>query len=69
MTSPTANNFYGYAWQKNAMGIAVAKEITARLSERPDKDYAVQTYACGTWGATRIQGPGVVRFKISTTNG
>jgi hypothetical protein len=46
------------------MGAAIAKEIMARLSERADKDYATQSYACMTIGATRIQGPGVYRLRI-----
>lgn len=52
-----------FAWHKDSMGIAVNKDIMARLSERPDKDYAVQSYACMTMGSTRIQGEGVVRFQ------
>ena len=67
LPSPSANLFYNFAWHRDAMGIAVGKDITARLSERADKDYAVQTYACMTMGATRIQGAGVVRFKTDST--
>ena len=48
------------------MGAAVAKEIMARLTERADKDYATQSYACMTIGATRIQGPGVYRQLMDT---
>lgn len=55
---------YCFAWQKNAMGVVVGKDIMARLSERPDKDYSVQTYACLTMGATRVQGEGVIRVQI-----
>ena len=68
LTAGDATRPYCFAWQKNAMGAARAKEIMARLSERADKDYAVQTYACMTIGATRIQGAGVVRFSIDTDN-
>jgi hypothetical protein len=57
-------DFYTFFWQKQAMGAAIAKEIMARLSERADKDYATQSYACMTIGATRIQGPGVYRLRI-----
>lgn len=59
---------YCFAWHHDAMGIAIGKDITARLTERPDKDYAVQTYGCLTMGATRIQGEGVARFVIDTDN-
>ena len=56
-------DYFNYFWHKSAMGIAVNKEIMARLSERPDKDYGTQTYACLTMGATRIQGAGVYRMR------
>lgn len=57
-------DYYCFAWHRDAMGTAINKDIMARLSERPDKDYAVQTYACLTMGATRIQGEGVVRMRV-----
>jgi hypothetical protein len=59
--------FYTFAWHKASMGVAVGKDITARLSERPDKDYAVQSYASLTMGATRIQGEGVIRVKVDAS--
>lgn len=65
---PASNKRYGYAWHKDSMGMAMGKDITTKISERPDKSFAVQVYLCGTYGATRIQGEGVVRFKIDETN-
>lgn len=62
----TGTKYYAYFWQKNAMGAAIAKEIMARLTERADKDYATQSYACMTIGATRIQGAGVARQLMDT---
>jgi len=59
-----STDYYTFAWQKNAMGVVIGKDITARLSERADKDYAVQTYASMTMGATRIQGEGVIRIRV-----
>jgi len=59
-----STDYYTYAWHKSAMGVVIGKDITARLSERADKDYAVQSYACMTMGATRIQGEGVVRVRV-----
>lgn len=59
-----STDYYTFAWQKDAMGAVVGKDIMARLSERADKDYAVQSYACMTMGATRIQGEGVIRVRI-----
>ncbi len=54
LPSPAANMRYGFAWHVNSMGIAVGKDITTRISERDDKSYATQVYACMTMGATRI---------------
>lgn len=68
VTPGDATRPYCFAWHKSAMGAVIGKEIMARLSERADKDYAVQTYACMTLGATRIQGAGVCRFSIDTDN-
>jgi hypothetical protein len=59
-----ATDYYSFAWQKSAMGVVIGKDIMARLSERADKDYAVQSYACLTMGATRIQGNGVIRVRV-----
>ena len=59
-----STDYYTFAWHKSSMGVVVGKDIMARLSERPDKDYAVQSYACLTMGATRIQGNGVVRVRV-----
>lgn len=59
-----STDYYTFAWQKNAMAVAVGKDIQARLSERADKDYAIQSYACMSMGATRVQGEGVVRIRV-----
>ena len=56
-------DYFNFFWHRDAMGVVIGKDIMARLSERPDKDYAVQTYACLTMGATRIQGAGVARMR------
>jgi hypothetical protein len=65
---PATNQRYGFAWHKNSVGVAMGKDITTKIGERSDKSYSVQVYVCGTYGATRIQGEGVVRFKILETN-
>ncbi len=62
-----STDYYTFAWHKDAMGVVVGKDIMARLSERPDKDYAVQSYACLTAGATRVQGEGVIRVRVDAS--
>ena len=66
LPTAAATDKYCFAWQKNAMGVVVGKDIMARLSERADKDYAVQSYACLTAGATRVQGEGVIRVRVDS---
>lgn len=68
MNEAVATEPKNFAWHKDSMGVAVNKDIMARLSERADKDYAIQSYACLTMGATRIQGEGVVRFQSDNDN-
>lgn len=67
LPSPATNQRYCYAFHRDAIGVALRKDITSRIEERYDKSYSVQVYACGDWGATRLQGAGVVRFKINET--
>lgn len=55
-------DYYNFAFHRDSMGIAIGADIMARLTERADKDYAVQSYASMTMGATRIQ-PGVARLR------
>lgn len=67
LPSPSANLRYGYAWQMNAMAVSVGMEMLTRVTERADKGYSTQVYAAMSFGATRVQGNGVVRFKIDET--
>lgn len=64
---PATNMRYGYAWQVNSMGVSVGMDMITRVTERADKSYATQVYTALSMGATRIQGNGVVRFKIDET--
>lgn len=64
---PAANMRYNFAWHRESMAIAVGQAIKTNISERDDLSYAVQVYAAMTLGACRLQGKGVVRFKIDVT--
>lgn len=57
-------NRYGYAWQGDAMAISTGMDLITRVGERADKSYATQVYCAESLGAVRVQGTGVVRFKI-----
>lgn len=50
-------------FQKNSMGLAIGKDITAKISERADKNYAMQAFVALTMGASRLQEKGVVEIK------
>jgi hypothetical protein len=42
-------------WAKNGMLLALGKDISTRISERDDKNYAKQVFASMTIGATRME--------------
>jgi len=62
-----STDWYNFCWQKNAMGMAIQKDLSVRIDERADKSYATQVYACGSWDGTRIQGEGVVRLRFDAS--
>lgn len=43
------------AYAKSAIGLALGKDINVRISERDDKSYSTQVYACMTAGSVRIE--------------
>jgi hypothetical protein len=67
MPNPSGNNYYGYAWHEDAMGLSMAQELTTEVDKRPDKSNVWQIYAKMAMGVVRTQGEGVVRFKIDIT--
>lgn len=44
-----------YAWAQNGMLLATGKDITGKITERDDKNYAKQVYASMSVGATRME--------------
>lgn len=52
-----------YVYLEDAMGLAVGQDIQVRISERVDKSYATQVYACMTMGSVRIEEEKVVRIE------
>jgi hypothetical protein len=63
-----ATRVYGFAWHKDAMGIALGTGIETNVSVRDDLSYATQFYAKMTMGAIRKLPGGVVRFRIDKDN-
>jgi hypothetical protein len=52
-----------FAYAADGITLAVAKDLTVRIDERPDKGYAVQVYACMSIGATRMEEEKVVEIS------
>lgn len=48
------------AWAQDGLILGVGQDMKARISERPDKAYAVQTYASMSLGAVRMEEEKVV---------
>ena len=51
-----------YAYHKNAMQLAIQKEPSVRIDERPDKNYAWQVFMSLTIGATRLEEDRIVQI-------
>ena len=51
-----------FAYAVDGILLAVAKDLTVRIDERPDKSYATQVYACMSIGATRMEETKVVQI-------
>jgi len=51
-----------FAYAVDGLTLAVAKDLTVRIDERPDKGYATQVYACMSIGSTRMEEEKVVEI-------
>ena len=58
-----------YAWQRDAVLLATAKEVTTKVDPLPDENYDIQAFAEAFYGATRLQGPGVIEILLQTASG
>ena len=53
------------AWAKNAIGLAIGKDVTASIDKRADKSMAMQVYFCFSAEATRIEDEAVVEIACN----
>lgn len=53
------------AFTKSAIGLAVGKDMSTKISERADKNYATQVFLSMTIGATRVEDEKVVEIACS----
>ena len=51
-----------FAWAQDGLLLGVGKDMTARISERDDKNYATQVFSSMTIGATRMEEVKVVEI-------
>ena len=51
------------AFSKNSIGLSIGSDITARVTERDDKSYAVQPYMSMDLGSVRVEDEGVVEIS------
>jgi len=54
-----------YAFQKSGVQLAIQKEPTGRLTERPDKNYGWQAYISMCMGAVRLEEEKVIQIAIA----
>jgi len=52
-----------FAFTKDAIKLAIGKDVTARIDERADKSYSTQVYYCMSIGATRMEEEKVVSIQ------
>jgi len=58
--SKVGNDRFLCSWAKSGVALGIGAEIMTRLTERADKSYAMQPYACMSIGAVRIEEAKVV---------
>ena len=63
-----SGNFRLPVWVPSGMGLAVAKEPTARIEPRPDKRFSTYVYYASSVGASRLEEEKVVEIPVHKTN-
>jgi hypothetical protein len=53
-----------YAWEKNAVGLAIGNDMTVKMDERPDKRHATQCAAYTDHGAVTIDEDRLVEITV-----
>jgi hypothetical protein len=60
--STLSNGVKCLAWAGDGVLLSIGKDMMGRISERDDKSYAMQVYACMSIGATRLEEEKVVEI-------
>lgn len=56
---------FNVAWAKSGVALGVGAEVMTRVTERPDKSYAMQPYARMSIGAVRVEDAKVVEIACN----
>ncbi len=56
-----------FIYGKSYVALGIGKNITTKISERDDKNYAIQTYVKMSLGAVRVEDEGVVQIDCDET--
>lgn len=54
-----------FAWSGDGILLSIGQDVKSRVSERDDKSYADQVYACMSIGATRMEEEKVVEILVN----
>lgn len=65
LTEDSSSNRQVIAWAQDGLCLAVGKDATAKISERPDKNHATQVFYSMCIGATRMEEKKVVEIACS----
>ncbi len=63
--TPPTNGMWCFAMTKKALGLHVAKDITAQVAQRPDLSFSWQMYAELHMDAVRVEDEHVVRLNVT----
>jgi len=64
-TITAANSRRCIAWAQDGLLLSVGQDVLARISERSDKSYSMQVYACLSLGSTRMEEEKVIEVICS----
>lgn len=53
------------AWRKSGLLLALGQDVKSRITERDDKSYSTQVYACMSIGATRMEEEAVIEISVT----
>lgn len=67
LLAKTGNNRECLFYPKSGITLAMANELQVEVDRLPGKRYSVQIYVCGSFGASRMWEPKVIRAKCDET--